>query len=65
MNAPQCHIEGCAEAVTHSHWPKDDIYDVNYFCPEHTGQFMDPSKTYVVEPWATELSAQEIQLLVT
>lgn len=62
--SPPCHVVGCKRRVTHSHWPQDDPYDVQYLCPRHTGEMMDPDRSYVVEPWRTELSDRAIHELI-
>lgn len=64
-DSPPCHVVGCNRRVVHSHRPRyGDCYDVNYFCPQHTGELMEPDVAYVVEPWATELSDRAIHELI-
>ena len=62
-NSPQCHVIGCQNRVTHSHYSKDDPYGLQYFCTLHTVEHMLPDKTYIVEPWKTELSEETIAKL--
>lgn len=61
---PPCHVVGCNGRVTHSHWPQDDPYDVQYFCPRHTSEHMERERTYAVEPWMIELSDKAIHSLL-
>ncbi len=62
--APRCHVVSCKGVVLHAHWATDEPYDVQYFCPRHTGELMLPCKFYRVEPWKTELSDLQISKLI-
>ena len=61
---PSCHVVDCSNPVTHSHYELTAPYEQQFFCPMHTGLLMEADKSYVCEPWRTELSETQVEKLL-
>ena len=61
---PPCHVVGCLNDTDWSIWPQGEPYAITYLCPVHIAEELEVDKSYVIEPWATELSEEQIALLL-